>query len=142
MTTVFQMTRAFSRWSPRREVAPQKNDLRAFTSDRLLMSLDLANLNILTCTVRGSPWNLTSLLENGEIDLLWALFKPNDPVFTTCHGTHKPRCVRCGFDEEKTSKSGSKYWNRYRYGHGKESYTRHNQCYGYRERVRVVEHLN
>lgn len=57
--------------------------------------------------------DLTSLLENSEItyDLLWTMFKPNVPVFTTCHGTHKPRCLRYDFGQEKTSKSVLKYWN-------------------------------
>ena len=50
---------------------------------------------------------------NGEItyDLLWALFQPNDEIITTCHGTHKPRCVKYNFGEEKTTRSGSKYWS-------------------------------
>ena len=57
--------------------------------------------------------SLKSLLGSGEItyDLLWALFKPNELVFTTCHGTHKPRCVKFDFGEEKTTNSGSRYWN-------------------------------
>ncbi|KAG0645018.1 26S proteasome regulatory subunit [Hyphodiscus hymeniophilus] len=64
-------------------------------------------------TYADTTENLTSIIENGEItyNLLWALFKPNEPVFTTCHGTHKPRCVKYDYGEEKISKSGSKYWN-------------------------------
>ncbi|OAF59670.1 hypothetical protein VC83_03769 [Pseudogymnoascus destructans] len=55
---------------------------------------------------------LKSLLKTGEItyDMLWALFRPNGPVFTTCHGTHKPRCVRFDFGEEKKTNSGFIYW--------------------------------
>lgn len=57
--------------------------------------------------------SLRSLLGSGEItyDLLWVLFKPNEPVFTTCHGTHKPCCIKFDFGEEKTTNSGSRYWN-------------------------------
>jgi hypothetical protein len=76
-------------------------------------------------TYKDVTQDLTSLLENNEItyDLLWTMFKPNVPVFTTCHGTHKPRCVKYDFGQEKTSKSGSKYWNiecRYQDFDGKE----------------------
>ena len=55
--------------------------------------------------------------------MLWALFRPNEPVFTTCHGTHKPRCVKFDFGEEKTTNSGFIYWKlecRYRDFDGKE----------------------
>ncbi|KUJ06192.1 uncharacterized protein LY89DRAFT_712694 [Mollisia scopiformis] len=57
--------------------------------------------------------SMLSLLLTGYItyDLLWALFKPNDLVYTTCSGTHKPRCVRYNFGEEKRTKAGTKYWS-------------------------------
>jgi len=57
--------------------------------------------------------SMLSLLPTGYItyDLLWALFKPNALVYTTCSGTHKPRCVRYNFGEEKTTIAGTKYWN-------------------------------
>jgi hypothetical protein len=42
--------------------------------------------------------------------MLWALFRPNEPVFTTCYGTHKPRCVKFDFGEEKITNSGFIYW--------------------------------
>lgn len=82
-------------------------------------------VNYLRETYADTAQNLKALLQNGEITygLLWALFKPNDPVFTTCHGTHKPRGVKYDFGEEKTTKSGSKYWNlecRYQDFDGKE----------------------
>lgn len=49
---------------------------------------------------------LLPLLEHGEItyDLLWALFKPNTPVYTTCFGTKKPRCVTYDSAEEKMNR--------------------------------------
>lgn len=32
-------------------------------------------------------------------------------MYTTCSGTQKPPCVRYNFGEEKTSKSGTGFWN-------------------------------
>jgi hypothetical protein len=57
--------------------------------------------------------SMLSLLPTGDItyDLLWALFKPNALVYTTCSGTHKPRCVRYNFGEEKKTMAGTKYWS-------------------------------
>lgn len=56
---------------------------------------------------------LVPLLENGEItyDLLWALFKPNTTVYTTCFGTRKPRCVIFDDGEEKTTKDNVQYYH-------------------------------
>ena len=53
---------------------------------------------------------LAPLLEHGEItyDLLPFLFKPNDPVYTTCFGTGKSRCVKYDAGEEKTESNGEK----------------------------------
>ncbi|KAF4629406.1 hypothetical protein G7Y89_g8744 [Cudoniella acicularis] len=88
-----------------------------------------AHLNLLIkyieTTYADTATRLLSLLTSGEItyDLLWPLFKLNATIFTTCHGTHKPRCVRYDFGEEKSSNSGSRYWNmeyRYKYFDGKE----------------------
>ena len=54
---------------------------------------------------------LRSLLEQAEItyDILWALFKPNAMVYTTCPGTGKPRCARYVQAEEKNSIQKGKY---------------------------------
>lgn len=86
--------------------------------------LDLL-INYIETTYADTTIRLLSLLMNGEItyDLLWALFKPNAIIFTTCHGTHKPRCMKYDFGEEKTTKSGSRYWSiecRYQDFDGKE----------------------
>ena len=56
---------------------------------------------------------LLPLLEHGEItyDLLWALFKPNTPVFTTCSGTKNPRCVTYDSAEEKMNRWKMRYFN-------------------------------
>lgn len=55
---------------------------------------------------------LVPLLEHGEIcfDLLPFLFKPNDPVYTTCFGTGKPRCVKYDSGEAKTQSNGEKFY--------------------------------
>ena len=76
-------------------------------------------------TYADTTKSLELLLKSGEItyDLLWALFKPNKPVFTTCHGTHKPRYVKFDYGEEKATKSRSRFWNiecRYQDFDGKE----------------------
>ena len=57
--------------------------------------------------------HLVSLLDNGEItyDLLWALYKPNTVVYTTCVGTAKPRCVVFDYGEERTTHGNTKYYN-------------------------------
>lgn len=54
---------------------------------------------------------LSELLKNEEItyDLLWALFKPNVEVYTTCRGTQVSRCVLYSQMEEKQDMAGSKY---------------------------------
>jgi hypothetical protein len=56
---------------------------------------------------------LVSLLQSKEItyNLLWAFFKSNSLVYTTCLGTGKPRCVKYDFGEEKESPDGKKYYN-------------------------------
>ncbi len=56
---------------------------------------------------------LTALLKGYEItyDLLWALFKPNMVVYTTCFGTGKPRCVKYHFGEERTIDNGVEYFH-------------------------------
>ncbi len=56
---------------------------------------------------------LLPLLEHGEItyDLLWALFKPNTPIYTTCSGTKNPRCVTYDSGEEKMDRWKMRYFN-------------------------------
>jgi hypothetical protein len=58
------------------------------------------------------------LLEYGEIsyDLLLFLFKPNDPIYTTCFGTRKPRYIKYDASEAKTRSNSEKYYQLdYRY---------------------------
>ncbi|KAI9748613.1 MAG: hypothetical protein M4579_007174 [Chaenotheca gracillima] len=65
-------------------------------------------LEYLEKTFASTTQRLDSLLKHGQItyDLLWALFKPEAVVFTTCHGTGKPRCVRFEQGMEKTKTNG------------------------------------
>jgi len=56
---------------------------------------------------------LASLLKNHEItyDLLWALFKPNTPVYTTILDAEKPACYRYDSGEERTTSGGVIYFH-------------------------------
>ena len=73
--------------------------------------LDLL-LDFIKTTYQSTTHRLLSLLENDEItyDLLWALFKPNSMVYSTCFGTGKPRCVRYDDGEESETGNGLKYY--------------------------------
>jgi hypothetical protein len=48
----------------------------------------------LKSTYADTTQTMLSLLSTGYItyELLWALFKLNSLIYTTCSGTHKPRC--------------------------------------------------
>jgi hypothetical protein len=71
-------------------------------------NLDLSHLDLLIKHIKeayaSTTQRLALLLHNGEItyDLLWALFKPNSVIYTTCPSTRKPRCIKYDFGEEKT----------------------------------------
>jgi hypothetical protein len=56
---------------------------------------------------------LSVLLKAKEItyDLLWALFKANTLVYTTCEGTEKPRCIKYESAAEETTQSGVEYFH-------------------------------
>lgn len=72
----------------------------------------VAHLDLLISYIRDKYASLSEqindLLQHGEItyDLLWFLFKPNEIVYTTCDGTGKPRCLRFGIGEEKSTLFG------------------------------------
>jgi hypothetical protein len=70
-------------------------------------------VDFIKVTYASTTERLTALLEDHEItyDLLWALFKPNIVVYTTCYGTGKPRCVRYHFGEERMMQNGLEYFN-------------------------------
>lgn len=55
---------------------------------------------------------LIPLLENGETsyELLWALFKPNTIVYTTCLDTEKSLCFRFDMGEERETATGITYF--------------------------------
>lgn len=63
-------------------------------------------------TYAPTTQRLVPLLENGEIthDLLWALFKPNSMIYTTCFGTGEPRCIKYDFGEERETSQRVKYF--------------------------------
>ena len=76
-----------------------------------LKYLDLL-VEYIKMTYKSTAQRLLSLLENGEItyDLLWALFKPNFIVYSTCLGTDKPRCVIYDDGEEGETANRLKYY--------------------------------
>lgn len=81
------------------------------------MHLDLL-IQTIKDTYKSTTERLVALLADRKItyDLLWALFKPNTHVYTTCPGTGKPRCVKYDFGEEKKTNQGVKYFELdYRY---------------------------
>lgn len=76
-----------------------------------LKALDLL-IHTINNTYNSTTERLTALLADGKItyDLLWALFKANSHVFTTCRGSRKPRSVKYDFGEEKKTNQGVKYF--------------------------------
>ena len=54
---------------------------------------------------------LTPLLAHGEItyDHLWAVFKPNAPIFTICQDSEQPKCLLFDFGEARDRK-GQRYF--------------------------------
>ena len=77
-----------------------------------LQHLDLL-LEFIKKTYQSTTERLNALLKKSEItyDLLWALFKPNAMIYTTCVGTDKPRCVKYNFGEEKKQMNGVEYFH-------------------------------
>ena len=69
-------------------------------------------IDYIKITYESTAQCLRSLLKDGEItyDLLWALFKPNSLVYSTCIGTNKPRCVMYDNGEEAETSDGLKYY--------------------------------
>ncbi len=95
------------------------SELKAYRSehatldDSTLRHLDLL-LGFIKKTYEPTTEQLNALLAKGEItyNLLWALFKPNMVVYTTCVGTGKPRCVKFDFGEERKQQiSGVDYFH-------------------------------
>jgi hypothetical protein len=64
-------------------------------------------------TYESTAERLSALLGKCEItyDLLWAFFKPNAVLYTTCVGTGKPRCVKYDFSEERKQIDGVEYFH-------------------------------
>lgn len=55
--------------------------------------------------------NLLPLLEHGEItfELLWALFRSNQIIFTECRGTGEPQCFKYDSGEFVTDQDGQRF---------------------------------
>ncbi|KEY64860.1 hypothetical protein S7711_03857 [Stachybotrys chartarum IBT 7711] len=68
-------------------------------------------LGYLDAAFRSTDDSLSILLAERKItyDLLWALFKPNVEVYTTCKGTQAPRCLLFTQMEERKDMNGSKF---------------------------------
>ena len=86
-------------------------DTRAIHDTTCLKHLDLL-VDFIKITYESTAQRLLSLLENGEItyDLLWALFKPNSLVYSTCFGTGKLRCIIYDDGKEGETSNGLKYY--------------------------------
>ena len=78
---------------------------------------ELKHLNLLVDFMKSKYASTTDrlipLIKNGEIiyDLLWALFKPNTVVYTTCLDTEKGLCFRFDRGDEKMSSAGVTYFH-------------------------------
>jgi len=79
--------------------------------------IQLQHLNFLISYVQKAYENATErllpLLKHSEItyDLIWALFKPNDLLYTTCFGTERDRGVVFDVGEEKMNEFDVKYYS-------------------------------
>ena len=97
-----------------RELESYQSNTDASTTRNTTCSkhLDLL-IGFIKTSYKSTAQRFLSLLQNDEItyDLLWALFKPNSVVYTTCFGTDKPRCVLFDGGEEKATNFGAKYYN-------------------------------
>ena len=84
---------------------------RAIHDPTCLKHLDLL-VDFIKTAYDFTAQRLHSLLKNCEIiyDLLWALFKPNSTVYSTCFDTEKSRCVMYDDDEEEETSNGLKYY--------------------------------
>ena len=90
---------------------------RAIYDPASLKHLDLL-VDFIKTTYKSTAQRLLPLLEDGQItyDLLWALFKPNSIIYSTCLGTEKPRCVTYDNGEEGETSNRLKYYKmEYRY---------------------------
>ena len=78
----------------------------------MLQHLDLL-LNFIKKAYKSTTKRLTTLLKKHEItyDLLWALFKLNLIVYTTCVSTGKSRCVNYNFGKERKQMNRVEYFH-------------------------------
>jgi hypothetical protein len=74
-------------------------------------SLDLL-INTVKKNHKSTTERLIPLLKEGKViyDLLWALFKANGHVISSCSGSSKPRCLKYDMGEEKKTNQGVEYF--------------------------------
>ena len=84
---------------------------RSTYENTCLQHLDLL-IDFIEATYKSTTQHFHSLIKKGEItyELLWALFRPNSLVYSTCLGTGKPRCVVYESGEENETTNGLKYY--------------------------------
>ena len=87
-------------------------ELEEYQCDPLYLKHFNLLVDFVKTTYASTTKRITALLEGYEItyDLLWALFKPNMVVYTTCFGTGKPRCVKYHLGEERKMDNGVEYF--------------------------------
>jgi hypothetical protein len=87
---------------------------RAPPTENLHNAEGLRHLNLLNQAIKdnyiSTTNRLSTLLARREItfDLLWAFFKPNTYIYTTCPGTGKPKCVKYDLGGYKTTNQNVK----------------------------------
>ena len=80
-------------------------------------AVELKHLSLLADFIKSKYASTTDrlipLLKNGEViyELLWALFKPNTIIYTSCLDTEKSLCFRFDMGEEKTTATGITYFH-------------------------------
>ena len=88
-------------------------ELQEYECDPLYLKHFNLLVDFVKTTYASTTKRITALLEGHEItyDLLWALFKPNMVVYTTCYGTGKPRCVKYHLGEERKMDNGVEHFH-------------------------------
>ncbi|KAK5943797.1 hypothetical protein PMZ80_003078 [Knufia obscura] len=96
---------------------PELEEYRASaTRDGAHDLTSLKALDLLICTIKdrskASSERLDPLLREGKItyDLLWALFKANSHIITTCPGSGQVRCLQYNTGDEKKTEQGVEYF--------------------------------
>ncbi|KID82559.1 AAA family ATPase, partial [Metarhizium majus ARSEF 297] len=98
------------REDPHRQIDLQPLDSEHDTARKARKHLNVF-LNYLETAFKLADNSLFILLSERKItyDLLWALFKPNAEVYTTCKGTNASRCLLLTQMEQNNDRTGSKF---------------------------------